>query len=72
MVVKIILMPMSCLGICLKNSKLVDYEQLQNGGTNGIKLTAKLLLGNTMENVPMNFYKVAGTRSDPRFSIYGI
>ena len=56
----------------LKNSKLVDYEQLQNGGTNGIKLTAKLLLGNTMENVPMNFYKVAGTRSDPRFSIYGI
>lgn len=56
----------------LKNGGLVDYEQLQNGGTNGVKLTAKMLLGNTMENVPMNFYKVAGTRSDPRFSIYGI
>ena len=56
----------------LKNTGLVDYDQLQNGGNNGIKLTAKMLLGNTIESVPMNFYKVAGTRSDPRFSIYGI
>ncbi|EAC6275605.1 restriction endonuclease [Listeria monocytogenes] len=56
----------------LKTSNLVDYNKLQNGGTNGIKYTAKLLLENHFENMTMNFYKVKGDRSDPRFSIHGI
>lgn len=56
----------------LKVSNLVDYDMLKNGGTNGIKYTAKLLINDNSENITMNFYKVNNSRSDPRFSIYTI
>lgn len=56
----------------LKSNGLINYDLLQNGGDNGIKHKAKLLSGESEETVIINFYKVKGKRSDPRFSIYGI
>lgn len=57
----------------LKNSYLVNYDLLDNGGTNGEKKDNVLFLSNdSIERVTMNFYKVNNNRSDPRFSIHGI
>ncbi|MGX7210272.1 MvaI/BcnI family restriction endonuclease [Enterococcus innesii] len=56
----------------LKSSDVVDYSSLKNGGKNGIRPEVELVLNETSEKIIMNFYKVKGKRSDPRFSIYGI
>ncbi|GAA0346765.1 hypothetical protein GCM10008931_42540 [Oceanobacillus oncorhynchi subsp. oncorhynchi] len=53
----------------LKKKDIVDYALLKNGGNNGLKVDAKLLLNNSSEEIKMNLYKVNGKRSDPRFSI---
>ncbi|MGY5389542.1 MvaI/BcnI family restriction endonuclease [Bacillus spizizenii] len=56
----------------LKSKGIVDYDKLPNGGGNGKKISAKLLLNSSVQDVKVNLYKVAGKRSDRRFSIYGI
>ncbi|KAA1039067.1 restriction endonuclease [Macrococcus equipercicus] len=56
----------------LKRYNVLDYEKLLNGGSNGHSAFATLIYNNNQLNVRMNFYKVKGKRSDPRFSIYGI
>ncbi|MDF2002662.1 MvaI/BcnI family restriction endonuclease [Bacillus pumilus] len=56
----------------LFNKNIVDYEDLANGGKNGV-LTNALFLCNDMQlEIKMNFYRVTNTRGDRRFSIYGI
>lgn len=56
----------------LINNGLVNYNNLNHGGKNGKKFNVDLLLRDSYENIIMNFYKVAGNRGDPRFSIYNI
>lgn len=55
----------------LQKYNLVDYSLLKNGGKNGVKIQdAIFIIGDFVENVTMNFYRVNNKRSDPRFSIY--
>src|SRR5699024_1172990 len=56
----------------LKNKKVVDYDNLQNGGKNGLKYPVIMYSKNQKIETTINFYKVTGKRSDPRFGLYHI
>lgn len=56
----------------MKKLKVVDYDELPNGGSNGIKYPAILYSKGHKESTTINFYRVAGKRSDPRFGFYKI
>lgn len=56
----------------LKNKKVVDYDSLQNGGRNGLKYPVIMYSKNQKIETTINFYKVNGKRSDPRFGLYRI
>lgn len=49
--------------------KLVDYDKLKNGGSNGIAISSKFIYNSQIEDVKFNFYKVNNKRGDRRFSI---
>ena len=48
---------------------LVDYEQLENGGSFGITYDAYFIQNGKTDVIKLKFYKVANTRGDRRFSI---
>lgn len=56
----------------LKRNNIVDYTTLLNGGKNGIKCPVILYSRDNNFSTTINFYKVNGKRSDPRFGLYGI
>lgn len=56
----------------LKRKKIVSYDKLPNGGSNGIKIPTLIFSRGKKLETKMNFYRVKGKRSDPRFSVYGI
>ena len=56
----------------LRRKKVVDYDKLANGGNKGVKLATNIFSNNHHIKTMINFYRVKGKRSDPRFSIYGI
>lgn len=47
---------------------IVDYDELDNGGENGITTNALYIQNNKTESVRLKFYKVQNTRGDRRFS----
>ncbi|REC31603.1 restriction endonuclease [Enterococcus pseudoavium] len=51
---------------------ILDYEILQSGGSNGIKLETTFMFNDSTQKRIMNFYRVNNKRGDRRFSIYGI
>jgi len=53
----------------LFNAGIVDYEELEHGGTKGKETSATLILQNRTEKVKLKFYRVANSRGDRRFSI---
>lgn len=53
----------------LFNWELVDYDQLENGGSHGISYDALFIQDGKTESVKLKFYRVANDRSDRRFSI---
>ncbi len=48
---------------------LVDYEELEHGGQNGITHNALFIQNGKTEDVKLKFYRVANARGDRRFSI---
>lgn len=48
---------------------LVDYEQLENGGSFGITYDAYFIQNGKTDVIKLKFYKVANNRGDRRFSI---
>lgn len=56
----------------MKKLNIVDYTTLKNGGSNGKKYSTILYSKGEKKTTTINFYKVNGKRSDPRFSIYNI
>ena len=56
----------------LRRKKVVDYDKLANGGNKGVKIAANIFSNSHHIKTMINFYRVKGKRSDPRFSIYGI
>lgn len=55
----------------LLSKGLVKYEDLLNGGKNGVRKNAEFLLNETQISLKMNFYRTMA-RGDRRFSIYGL
>lgn len=53
----------------LLNVGVVDYEELEYGGDNGVTYNAKFIQSGKTENVKLKFYRVANQRGDRRFSI---
>lgn len=53
----------------LFDNNIVDYEELDNGGNNGVEFQSKLILPNGVETVKLKFYRVNNKRGDRRFSI---
>jgi len=47
---------------------IVDYDELDSGGENGITTNALYIQNNKTESVRLKFYKVQNTRGDRRFS----
>lgn len=56
----------------LKHSAFVDFNRVENGGKSGIRYESIFVKSSGTEHVTLNFYKVKGKRSDPRFSIEAI
>lgn len=52
----------------LLKSGIVDYEELEYGGKNGISFIAQFIEKNKVENVKLKFYRVTNSRGDRRFS----
>lgn len=52
----------------LKNMELVDYDNLEHGGENGIKYDALYIRNGNVDIIPLNFYIVSGQRGDRRFT----
>ena len=53
----------------LLNHNIVNYEMLENGGSNGIDFSSILILPNSVQSVKLKFYRVNNARGDRRFSI---
>lgn len=53
----------------LLNHGLVDYETIENGGSNGISLLSQFILPDSSLPVRLKFYRVNNSRGDRRFSI---
>lgn len=53
----------------LLNHDIVDYETLNNGGSNGINFLSTLILPSDKKSVKLKFYRVKNARGDRRFSI---
>lgn len=53
----------------LYNHSIVDYDQLEHGGSNGIEYMSSLILPQRIEPVKLKFYRVNNKRGDRRFSI---
>ena len=53
----------------LFNEGIVDYEELDLGGTNGVSANAKFIQADKTELVKLKFYRVTNSRGDRRFSI---
>ena len=53
----------------LFNEGIVDYEELDFGGTNGVSANAKFIQNGKTDLVKLKFYKVTNNRGDRRFSI---
>ena len=53
----------------LLNHDIVDYETLNNGGSNGINFLSTLILPKDKKSVRLKFYRVKNARGDRRFSI---
>lgn len=51
---------------------LVDYGLLGHGGRNGALYNVLFIQNGKVEDLMLNFYRVANTRGDRRFSIYGL
>lgn len=51
---------------------IVDYEDLDFGGENGVCVYAKFIQADKTESVKLKFYKVTNNRGDRRFSIQTI
>lgn len=52
----------------LLSAGIVDYDELDNGGKNGITTNALFIQNNKTESVRLKFYKVQNNRGDRRFS----
>lgn len=53
----------------LFNWGLIDYDQLDNGGRNGVSYDALFVQNGKTELIKLKFYRVANNRGDRRFSI---
>ena len=53
----------------LLNHNIVNYEMLENGGSNGTDFSSILILPNSVQSVKLKFYRVNNARGDRRFSI---
>ena len=48
----------------LLNHDIVDYETLNNGGSNGINFLSTLILPSDKKSVKLKFYRVKNARGD--------
>lgn len=53
----------------LLNHGIVNYDELRNGGHNGISYNTLFFYAENIENTKLKFYKVNNKRGDRRFSI---
>ena len=53
----------------LLHANIVDYETLENGGSNGLEFPSTLILPDETKKVKLKFYRVNNSRGDRRFSI---
>ena len=51
---------------------IVDYENLENGGINGVSVNALFIQAEKTTKVKLKFYKVSNDRGDRRFSLQTI
>ena len=53
----------------LLNAGIVNYDELNNGGNNGITADALFIQSNKADTIKLKFYKVQNARGDRRFSL---
>lgn len=56
----------------LLSEEIVDYENLDNGGENGVSVNALFIQADKTTNVKLKFYRVSNNRGDRRFSLQTI
>lgn len=56
----------------LLSENIVNYEKLENGGTNGVSVNALFIQKEKTTNVKLKFYRVSNSRGDRRFSLQTI